>query len=49
MLLVVTAIATFELALIIILIQMYNKKVREIKYYKPIEIRKDVYYGKSEN
>lgn len=42
MLLVVTAIAIVELALIIVLIQMYNKKAHEIKYYKPIEIRKDV-------
>lgn len=39
---IVTAIAILELVVNIVLIQMYNKKANEIKYYKPIKIRKDV-------
>lgn len=49
MLLVVTAIAIFELVLIMVLIKMYQRKAHEIKYYKPIEIRKDVYHGKEKS
>lgn len=39
---IVTAIALFELAVIVAQAKMYQKKSNEIKYYKPIEIRKDV-------
>ena len=39
---IVTAIALLELAVIAVQIKLYQKKANEIKYYKPIEIRKDV-------
>lgn len=39
---IVTAIALFELAVIVAQIKLYQKKANEIKYYKPIKIRKDV-------